>query len=1065
MTGRARAAPWAEIDPYIEPFEAARRLRADVSLSDHLPAASHPHFLAILCELVRVDLEFGWAGGHPRPLEEYFSSFPALAGDGECRAQTAFEEYRLRQQAGQFPRPEDYTQRFGVDTSSWPIPHPGPGAAVSTINDRAEVRGLPTVVAPAEGQTAGPPHPGAPAPGAEEVLSSVSLIDPSVTDRLVRALGVLQEPLTEFLGFRVLRELGRGTFGRVYLARQGDLADREVVLKLSGDLRGEPQTLARLQHTNIVPIYSVHRLGPLHAFCMPYFGATTFARLFGALRRRGALPTEGAWLVEQLAPVLGRTDRGRQELAGRNYVGAVLWLGLRLAEGLAYAHERGVVHQDLKPANLLLADDGEPMLLDFNLARDPALAGSVPAAYIGGTLPYMSPERLRAFAEGRQHTDPRDDTYALGLILYELLTGTPAAPVHPAGSADAVARALIEARAHPVPDPRALNPRISPAVAAILMHCLAVDSTHRYQSARELAEDLGLHLTDRPLRYATNASVRERCTKWRRRNPRLASAYTIVGLALVLLGIAGGMVVWRDRELTRARAETERQQIELARSLAVSNFQQFRSELAASRLQIRTPAPTRRDVEEGLALARRAAARYGLTERSTPEELLAPLALDPGAKEHLREELAELARLLSRGAEFLARLRPDGAARGERLEEAIRFNELAERFSRDSEFVWLAQRHRADLLVALGRVDEARALRERAAGTAPLGASNLRTLAAERMERGEFAAASDLLKRANRADPQSPLGLMLLGYCYERLNQFPRAVGCYDAVLALRPESHLAFYRRAAAHAEAGEHAEAIEDFTASLKVVPEYVPAYLDRSLSYAARGDHRAAVADLDRVLTFPDAPTRVYFLRARYRAALGDRAGAAADRKEGLAREPNDEPSYIARGVARLPTDTKGALADFEQALRLNPRSLGALQNKASVLSEFLDRPNEALAALDAALDADPKYIPALIGRAVLRARAGARTDAHTDARAALALAPTAEVQYQAACVFALTARAHEPDRSEALRLLEAALRGGFGRAELAGDPDLNPLRNVREFQDLVAKYGQAPAGKRE
>jgi tetratricopeptide (TPR) repeat protein len=379
--------------------------------------------------------------------------------------------------------------------------------------------------------------------------------------------------------------------------------------------------------------------------------------------------------------------------------------------------------------------------------------------------------------------------------------------------------------------------------------------------------------------------------------------------------------------------------------------------------------------------------------------------------------------------------------------------------------VGLAQRHRADLLAALGRVDDARALRERTSSTAPLAATNLRTLAAERMERGEFAAAADLLKRANRADPQSPLGLMLLGYCYERLNLFPRAVGCYDAVLALRPESHLAFYRRAAAHAQVGEHLEAIEDYSAVLKLQPDYMPAQLDRALSYAAGGNHRAAVADLDRVLTFPDAPTRVYLLRARYRTILGDRPGAAADRKEGLAREPNDEQSWIARGVARLPADTKGALADFEQALRLNPRSTSALQNKASVLSECLDRPKEALVVLDAALGVDPKYVPALIGRAVLRARTGSRTDAHNDARAALALAPTAEVQYQAACVFALTSAAHETDRAEALRLLEAALRGGFGRKELAGDTDLNPLRNVREFQNLVAKYGPAPTGKRE
>src|SRR5205807_10548510 len=82
---------------------------------------------------------------------------------------------------------------------------------------------------------------------------------------------------TEFCGFRILAELGRGAFGRVYLAQQRDLASRYVVLKVSPDIFGESQALAQLQHTNIVPIYSVHRARPFQAVCMPYFGSTTLA--------------------------------------------------------------------------------------------------------------------------------------------------------------------------------------------------------------------------------------------------------------------------------------------------------------------------------------------------------------------------------------------------------------------------------------------------------------------------------------------------------------------------------------------------------------------------------------------------------------------------------------------------------------------------------------------------------------------------------------------------------------------------------------------------------------------
>src|SRR5439155_9925527 len=105
------------------------------------------------------------------------------------------------------------------------------------------------------------------------------------------------------------------------------------------------------------------------------------------------------------------------------YVDAILWIVGRLAEGLAHAHDRGILHRDLKPANVLLTDDGQPMLLDFNLSEDCKLRGHAAAARVGGTLPYMSPEQLAAFSDRGRVVDARSDLYSLGLILYELLAG------------------------------------------------------------------------------------------------------------------------------------------------------------------------------------------------------------------------------------------------------------------------------------------------------------------------------------------------------------------------------------------------------------------------------------------------------------------------------------------------------------------------------------------------------------------------------------------------------------------------------------------------------------------
>src|SRR5262245_16987074 len=205
--------------------------------------------------------------------------------------------------------------------------------------------------------------------------------DPEAAHQLAQAV-TMPEVGTELLGFRLLADLGEGAFARVYLARQGDLANRHVVLKVSTDIHEELQTLAQLQHTNIVPIYSVHRAGQLHAVCMPYFGATTLANVLQEWRGRESLPQSGKELVSTIvnrkSTVRGADSAARQSGSGSqsggsptppaeipvsigstvnleileafSYVEAVLWIGSRLADGLAHAHERGIVHRDLKPA-------------------------------------------------------------------------------------------------------------------------------------------------------------------------------------------------------------------------------------------------------------------------------------------------------------------------------------------------------------------------------------------------------------------------------------------------------------------------------------------------------------------------------------------------------------------------------------------------------------------------------------------------------------------------------------------------------------------------------------------
>ncbi len=354
------------------------------------------------------------------------------------------------------------------------------------------------------------------------------------------------------------------------------------MLKVTADGFDESQTLAQLQHENIVPVYSRHRAGRLRAVCMPYLGSVTLRDVVEDLKGLGALPESGRGLLSSLskssvrkgsAAILPHPDRSRtradpiptgRDLAFRSavegagagararrrdlddarqawtYVEAVVWIGAKLADGLAHAHDRGILHRDMKPANILVTDDGRPMLLDFNLAEDlkrRGLDGDRPDAAIGGTLPYMAPEHLAAFRDGGPAVDARSDLYAFGVILFEMLTGRPPFPVRD-GVRPEVIRAMIVDRQAMPPRLRPWNPAVSPAVESVIRRCLEPDPARRYPTARMLGEDLQRHLAHRPLKHTADPSPRERSMKWLRRNRR---AVTTLAVLAVGLGLVAGL--------------------------------------------------------------------------------------------------------------------------------------------------------------------------------------------------------------------------------------------------------------------------------------------------------------------------------------------------------------------------------------------------------------------------------------------------------------------------------------------------------------------------------------------
>ncbi len=215
-------------------------------------------------------------------------------------------------------------------------------------------------------------------------------------------------------------------------------------------------------------------------------------------------------------------------------------LALQAAEALAHAHDLGIVHRDVKPANLLLDPAGHLWVADFGLARFLDGGDLTQTGDVIGTLRYLSPEQ----AKGRRKLDARTDVYSLGATLYELTTLRPAFDGH---DRQELLRQI--ASDEPIP-PRRLDPTIPRDLETILATAMAKEVDDRYGSAAELADDLRRFLDGRPI-LARRPDIPTRLARWARRN-RAAVAIAMTVLALFLVGAGVGVgLLWREQVRTR----------------------------------------------------------------------------------------------------------------------------------------------------------------------------------------------------------------------------------------------------------------------------------------------------------------------------------------------------------------------------------------------------------------------------------------------------------------------------------------------------------------------------------
>ncbi len=317
----------------------------------------------------------------------------------------------------------------------------------------------------------------------------------------------------EFSHYRIIEEIGSGGMGVVFRAHDEHL-DREVAIKVlhpgtitdegaRKHLHKEALALSKLNHPNIATIYDFDTQRGMNFLVMEYIPGVTLNDKLAA----GPLPEN-----------------------------EVLRLGIQLSDGLAAAHERGVVHRDLKPGNLRLTSDGRLKILDFGLAklRQPlaecgAAETTLQTQALSGTFAYMAPEQLMG-----EELDARTDIHGAGLVLYEMATGQrPFAEVQSGQLIGAILR-------RPPAPPRTLNPKISPELERIIEKCLAKDPENRYQSAKELGVDLDRLAAPSSISLlvpARRTNIAIRAWQTARLHPRLSSvsALGVLG-AVALLG-------------------------------------------------------------------------------------------------------------------------------------------------------------------------------------------------------------------------------------------------------------------------------------------------------------------------------------------------------------------------------------------------------------------------------------------------------------------------------------------------------------------------------------------------
>ncbi|HTQ39323.1 MAG TPA: serine/threonine-protein kinase [Pirellulales bacterium] len=769
--------------------------------------ASHPGGLLDARLAATLDeMAAQWHAGQARTAEQWLAERPELAADAEAAVRVVYEEFCLREERGERVESAEYYRRF----PQWQD-------ALAVVLDCHQL-----LRAPNEATQF---------PTAGQQLGDLCLLE----------------------------ELGRGALGRVFLATQPSLSDRLLVVKVTARSGQEHLSLARLQHTNIVPLYLVHDFPAenLRALCMPYLGGATWASVLSSLEKHVLGGRSGGQIVAHLAERQERTSAFAVAggpaigfLSRSSYIDAVCWIGACLADALSYAHQRGLVHLDIKPSNVLLAGDGQPMLLDFHLACETQRLQNKNIDRLGGTPGYMSPEQRAATECVKQGVpiarplDARSDIYSLGVLLYESLAGQ-----LPPENPNLLRQKLRHA-----------NPQISRGLEDIVCKCLARTPAGRYDDAGQLAADLRCHLASLPLRGVGNHSVLERWQKWRRRKPLALPVLAIsMGVVIVICGVAA--LYYRDHIRT-AEAALQQSQEELANREFGPAIQH--SQAAWNALQwFPGHAELKSRLKTQIATAQRAqvvAALHDLVEQ------LRFLDQEPTAESALNHsKLAEIAtgcRAIWQAREMLKSPARDSSDEGANDKSPEPQGEEKTKQDDNQKLPEALRRDLLDLAILSARLDMQLA--------SPAGAAEVRQQAIEKLaearavcgpsflldleerdyraggNNGDEKVSLDSLPVANNAWEHDGLGRWLMhhGALDEARRQFATAI-------ARQPDDFWAHFQQMRCDYQLGHDADALSAANVCIALAPQRAECYYNRALCHQALNHAEEAKADFSRAV----------------------------------------------------------------------------------------------------------------------------------------------------------------------------------------------------------------------